>query len=77
MVELVEDGVKLCLTVIDTPGFGDQLNRSKNFAPIKAYIENQYDVYHQSESGDVRKNKIVDNRVHALLYFLPPTGKSK
>ena len=27
LLELVEEGVKLILTSIDTPGYGDQLNR--------------------------------------------------
>lgn len=29
--DLVEDGVKLNLTVIETPGFGDQLNRDEKY----------------------------------------------
>lgn len=38
-----EDGVKLNLTVIDTPGFGDSINNSSGFGEILAYIERQYD----------------------------------
>ncbi|KAI8806403.1 septin [Cladochytrium replicatum] len=72
--ELVEDGVALHLTVIDTPGFGDQLNREKNFEPIIQYIDEQYETYLQAErSQEVRRN-IRDTRVHALIYFVPPTG---
>ncbi|KAI8812142.1 CDC10 protein [Cladochytrium replicatum] len=72
--ELVEDGVALHLTVIDTPGFGDQLNRQKNFEPIVQYVDDQYELYLQAErSQEVRRN-IRDTRVHALLYFISPTG---
>eukprot|EP00842_Homolaphlyctis_polyrhiza_P003117 jgi/Hompol1/3806/HPOL_003359-RA len=75
--ELVEEGVTLMLTVIDTPGFGDQLNRETNFDPIINYIDAQYDKYLEAErSQQIRKN-IPDSRVHALLYFLPPTGGNK
>ena len=42
-IELVEDGVTLNLTVVDTPGFGDQLNREhkyviKSCRPVKKKI---------------------------------------
>ncbi|KAJ3086240.1 Septin-6 [Quaeritorhiza haematococci] len=72
--ELVEDGVTLHLTVIDTPGFGDQLNRETNFQPIMDYIDAQYDKYLQAERSQEMRRNIRDSRVHALLYFVPPTG---
>ncbi|KAJ3295882.1 Septin-6 [Borealophlyctis nickersoniae] len=72
--ELVEDGVTLHLTVIDTPGFGDQLNRETNFQPIIDYIDAQYDKYLQAERSQEMRRNIRDTRVHALLYFIPPTG---
>ncbi|KAJ3066857.1 hypothetical protein HDU98_009893 [Podochytrium sp. JEL0797] len=72
--ELVEDGVILHLTVIDTPGFGDQLNREADFLPIMEYVEDQYKKYHECERSDDMRKDIRDTRVHALLYFIPPTG---
>ncbi|KAJ3294934.1 Septin [Rhizoclosmatium globosum] len=72
--ELVEDGVILHLTVIDTPGFGDQLNRESDFQPIMDYIDTQYKKYHECERSDSMRKDIRDTRVHALLYFIPPTG---
>ncbi|KAJ3276867.1 hypothetical protein HDV01_002922 [Terramyces sp. JEL0728] len=72
--ELAEDGVNLFLTVIDTPGFGDQLNRETNFEPIINYIEKQHDKYLAAERSQEIRGNIPDTRVHALLYFLPPTG---
>ncbi|KAJ8324897.1 hypothetical protein BDV3_004558 [Batrachochytrium dendrobatidis] len=75
--ELTEEGVTLMLTVIDTPGFGDQLNRETNFEPIINYIDSQYDQYLAAEKSQQVRQNIPDTRVHALLYFLPPTGGSR
>ncbi|KAJ3115293.1 hypothetical protein HK100_001407 [Physocladia obscura] len=72
--ELFEENVMLHLTVIDTPGFGDGLNRESNFEPIATYIDAQYDKYLQAERSDEKRGKILDNRVHAILYFLPPNN---
>lgn len=41
-VEIDEHGVKVRLTVIDTPGFGDRLNNDHSFEPIMRYIDEQY-----------------------------------
>ncbi|KAJ3211594.1 Septin-6 [Entophlyctis luteolus] len=72
--ELVEENVTLHLTVVDTPGFGDTLNRETNFDPIMKYIDAQYENYLQAERSDEKRGKILDTRIHALLYFLPPYG---
>ncbi|KAI8818057.1 Septin-domain-containing protein [Fimicolochytrium jonesii] len=75
--ELTEEGVTLQLTVIDTPGFGDQLNRETNFDPIVEYIDEQYERYLQAESSQEMRKNIRDSRVHALLYFLTPSGDNR
>ncbi|KAJ3194803.1 Septin-6 [Irineochytrium annulatum] len=75
--ELTEDGVTLHLTVIDTPGFGDNLNRETNFEPIVNYIDAQYERFMQAERSQDMRRDIHDTRVHALLYFLPPTGSAQ
>ncbi|XP_002738912.2 septin-2-like [Saccoglossus kowalevskii] len=72
-VEIEERGVKLRLTVVDTPGYGDAINNSDCFKPIIKYIDEQYERYLQDESGLNRRN-IVDNRVHCCFYFISPTG---
>ncbi|RKP13164.1 Septin-domain-containing protein, partial [Piptocephalis cylindrospora] len=64
------------LTVIDTPGFGDQLNREENLQPIVQYIDAQFDAYLQAERSSEYRKAIPDTRVHTLLYFIPPTGHS-
>ncbi|CAG8598089.1 1122_t:CDS:10, partial [Ambispora leptoticha] len=72
--ELTEDGVMLNLTVVDTPGFGDQLNREHNLDPIVEYIDNQFEAYHAAERSPEFRRAIPDTRIHILLYFIAPTG---
>jgi len=90
--ELEEDGVRIALTIVDTPGFGDNidnefayvlcweyvngfiLNSSISFQEIVGYLERQYDDILAEESRIKRNPRFRDNRIHALLYFIPPTG---
>ncbi|XP_039095163.1 septin-12 isoform X2 [Hyaena hyaena] len=69
-----EKGVKLKLTVTDTPGFGDQINNDKCWDPILGYINEQYERYLQEEILITRQRHIPDTRVHCCVYFIPPTG---
>ncbi|XP_054848929.1 septin-12 isoform X1 [Eublepharis macularius] len=69
-----EKGVKMKLTVTDTPGFGDQINNQNCWEPILEYISDQYERYLGEEILINRKRKIPDTRVHACVYFVPPTG---
>ncbi len=71
-----EDGTKLALSIIDTPGFGDNINNGKAFQDILTYVERQYDDILLEESRIKRNPKFQDNRVHVLLYFIQPTGHS-
>ncbi|XP_028001406.1 septin-12 isoform X2 [Eptesicus fuscus] len=71
-----EKGVKLKLTVTDTPGFGDQINNDKCWDPILGYINGQYEQYLQEELLITRQRHIPDTRVHCCVYFVPPTGHS-
>lgn len=72
-VEIEERGVKLKVTVVDTPGFADSLDCSESFVPIVKYIEQQFENYLRDESGLNRRN-ITDNRVHCCFYFINPSG---
>ncbi|XP_071946266.1 septin-2-like isoform X2 [Antedon mediterranea] len=72
-VDIEECGVKLRLTVVDTPGFGDQLNGLNSWQPIVKYVDDQFNQYYRDESGLNRKN-IIDNRIHCCLYFISPYG---
>ncbi|XP_067875571.1 neuronal-specific septin-3 isoform X3 [Heterodontus francisci] len=71
-----EKGVKMKLTVIDTPGFGDQINNDNCWEPIEKYISEQYEKFLKEEANIARKKRIPDTRVHCCLYFISPTGHS-
>nr|CAB3265979.1 septin-2B [Phallusia mammillata] len=72
-VEIEERGVKLRLTVVDTPGYGDAINCSDCYKPIIQYIDDQFERYLHDESG-LNRRHIVDNRVHCCFYFVSSTG---
>ena len=91
--DIEENGVRLRLTVVDTPGFGDFVNNDDRYVkraqfncpsiyhtpfhsswdPIVDNIAARFDSYLEQENR-VNRQKIVDNRVHACLYFIQPTG---
>ncbi|XP_054997416.1 neuronal-specific septin-3 isoform X2 [Sorex araneus] len=71
-----EGGVKMKLTVVDTPGFGDQINNENCWEPIEKYINEQYEKFLKEEVNIARKKRIPDTRVHCCLYFISPTGHS-
>lgn len=90
--ELEEDGLRISLTIVDTPGFGDNidnrnayasaalvvfdksLNLDISFQEIVDYLERQYDDILAEQSRIKRNPRFTDNRVHCLLYFIPPGG---
>ncbi|KAL8700808.1 MAG: hypothetical protein Q9201_005242 [Fulgogasparrea decipioides] len=84
-LELDEEGTRVSLTIVDTPGFGDQIDNEArsatwlfktdaDFSEIVGYLERQYDDILAEESRIKRNPRFRDNRVHALLYFITPTG---
>lgn len=73
-LELDEDGTRISLTVVDTPGFGDQVDNEASFSEIVGYLEREYDNILAEESRIKRNPRFRDNRVHAMLYFITPTG---
>ncbi|XP_025152727.1 septin-1 isoform X1 [Harpegnathos saltator] len=72
-VEIEERGVKLRLTVVDTPGYGDAIDNTDSFRAIIQYIDDQFERFLRDESGLNRRN-IVDNRIHCCFYFISPFG---
>ncbi|PWN96120.1 putative cell division control protein CDC3 [Tilletiopsis washingtonensis] len=73
--DIEENGVRLKLTVVDTPGFGDFINNDDSWKPIVDNIESRFDAYLEQENR-VNRAKLLDNRVHACIYFIQPTGHS-
>lgn len=45
-----------------------------SFSEIVGYLERQYDDILAEESRIKRNPRFRDNRVHAMLYFITPTG---
>ncbi|EPZ34591.1 cell division/GTP binding protein [Rozella allomycis CSF55] len=68
--------IKMRLTIVDTPGFGDRVNNDQCWEPIVNYIKKQYEDYLITESSVDRPFHFADKRVHLVLYFIAPTGHS-
>ncbi|RKO92421.1 Septin-type guanine nucleotide-binding (G) domain-containing protein [Blyttiomyces helicus] len=69
-----ENGVRLKLTITDTPGYGDQVNNENCWEPIVRYIREQYATYLRKELTPNREKRLPDTRIHAVLFFIAPTG---
>lgn len=69
-----ENGVRLKLNIIDTPGYGDQVNNEKCWDPIVKYIKDQHSYYLRKELTAQREKYLTDTRVHCVLFFIQPTG---
>jgi len=72
-VLLEEGGVKLSLTVVDTPGYGDAVDNTDCWEPVVEYVEKQFDKFLEAETK-VKRESLPDSRVHACLYFIAPSG---
>uniref|UniRef100_A0A8C2UF29 Septin n=1 Tax=Coturnix japonica TaxID=93934 RepID=A0A8C2UF29_COTJA len=75
--DLQESNVHLKLTIVDTVGFGDQINKDESYRPIVEYIDTQFEAYLQEELK-IRRSlfNYHDTRIHVCLYFITPTGHS-
>lgn len=45
-----------------------------SWTPVLDYVNEQFDKYLNEEVSINRKKVIPDTRVHACIYFIPPTG---
>uniref|UniRef100_A0A915D4T6 Septin-type G domain-containing protein n=1 Tax=Ditylenchus dipsaci TaxID=166011 RepID=A0A915D4T6_9BILA len=75
-VQLVENDVRLKITFVDTPGFGDMVNNNNCWEPVVQFIESKFSKYLTEETKIERTPTIEDQRVHLCLYFIAPTGHS-
>ena len=68
---LQEGNVRMKLTIVNTEGFGDQINKEQSNTAIVDYIDQQFERYLQEELK-IRRDLINyhDTRIHACLYFL-------
>ncbi|KAG0687828.1 hypothetical protein C6P40_001832 [Pichia californica] len=74
--EIEENNVKLNLSIIDCINFGTSIDLTNSWKPIIDEIDSRFDSYLELETKINRSNLIIDNRIHALLYFIEPTGHS-
>ncbi|MEE6470375.1 hypothetical protein FKM82_008947 [Ascaphus truei] len=75
--DINESNVHLKLTVVNTVGFGDQINKEDSYMPIVDYIDTQFEAYLQEELKIKRLlYRYHDSRIHVCLYFIAPTGHS-
>lgn len=54
--------------------FGTYSSAINSFSEIVGYLERQHDDILAEESRIKRNPRFRDNRIHALLYFITPTG---
>ncbi|XP_046852201.1 septin-8-A-like [Xenia sp. Carnegie-2017] len=77
LYEIRERNVNLKLTIVDTVGYGDQVDKSDSYEKVIEYIDQQFDAYLHEELKIKRSlTTYHDTRVHACLYFISPTGHS-
>lgn len=62
------------LRLVETQGLGDNLDNTQHISDIVKYIEGQYDEVLAEESRIKRNPRFTDNRVHAVVYMIEPTG---
>ncbi|KAI1354225.1 Septin-type guanine nucleotide-binding (G) domain-containing protein [Xylaria sp. FL0043] len=71
-----ENGVRLRLNIVDTPGYGDLVNNDRCWDPIVKYIKDQHSAYLRKELTAQRERYIQDTRIHCCLFFIQPSGHS-
>ena len=78
--ELEENGVKLALTVIDTPGYGDAVDNTNCWNPILEYIEDQFDDFLEAETRvtrvEVGKKNLKRSKSSFNLFSISGSGHS-
>ncbi|KAG1455942.1 hypothetical protein G6F46_006957 [Rhizopus delemar] len=76
-----ENGVKLRLNIVDTPGYGDQVNNEDCWEPIIKYIKDQHSAYLRKElTAQREKLKAIDvivlKRLVEITNVIPVIAKS-
>ena len=52
--------MKLKLTLCDTVGFEDQVNKEDSFGPVVDYVDNQFEAYLQGEILPIYKDLFIN-----------------
>lgn len=65
------DNKTLLITIVDTKGYGDDLDETESYKPIQQYIYDKFSAWRELiETSASPTTKLDDERVHCLLYFL-------
>eukprot|EP01118_Nematostelium_gracile_P010162 TRINITY_DN347_c0_g1_i1.p1 TRINITY_DN347_c0_g1~~TRINITY_DN347_c0_g1_i1.p1 ORF type:complete len:567 (+),score=143.17 TRINITY_DN347_c0_g1_i1:62-1702(+) len=59
----------LRLTLIDTVGYGDDMNNENSIVPVIGEIERRFMLYYRERATTIAKDK-TDPRVHCCFYFI-------
>ncbi|KAJ4352076.1 Cell division control protein 11 [Didymosphaeria variabile] len=70
-VELDEEGTRISLTIVDTPGFGDQIDNEASFSEIVGYLERQYDDILAEESR-IKRHGLRELDIELMKRLSPP-----
>ncbi len=71
--ELQESNVNLKLTLVDTVGYGDQINKEDSFRSILDYIDSQFEAFLQAGlalKNPPKKNNLKKPTKNVFLGFL-------
>jgi cell division control protein 11 len=69
-----DDGVRLAVEAIDTPGYDDDITSIERSQQLLKFVEKTFDDVFEEERRIHRNPKFEEHRIHALLYFIEPTG---
>lgn len=69
-----DDGVRVLMEALDTPGFDDDIPAKVRAEELLSHIENTFDEVFEEEQRIHRNPKFEEHRIHALAYFIEPTG---
>ncbi|KAI1291707.1 Septin-2 [Halotydeus destructor] len=74
--ELQEKHIKMRLSVVETRGYGDQIDKTDCHKSIVQYIDEQFERYLQEELKIHRSTnlQLEDSRIHCCLYLISPVG---
>lgn len=66
--------IEMKLTIIETKGFNNQMDKRNSYKPIVDYIEARYEDYLTQQFSNTSKDENVDTRVHCCIYMIEPSG---
>ena len=73
--DMFEDDIgHITLRIIEANGVNENLDSTQVIADLLRYIEGQFDEVLAEESRIKRNPRFLDNRVHAMIYMIEPTG---